>query len=819
MERVIYRNPDTGFSIAHVQVDSSLVNDSNAPPSRITVRGNCPSIAAGFRLEMHGRMVEDDRRGETFYVDRSVNKEVQRMRMTDLAELDPQDVIDLLSSGMFKRIGWKTAERIVRRFGASTVRVLDDEETAVEMLVQVPRIGRKIAEELSKTWTKLRRSELTLQLVKMQIPLVYSQRIVRRYGDHAVEAIQRNPYRLVEDLPRFRFEDADAIALRLGLSRVSENRLRAAVCDVLQRSANGRGHCYLEQEDLIRVTLGRCGLRMGDAKIHVVVREILQRMVQDAGLHMRGNSRFYLPELYWMEWRFTSSICERMAHLEGVVPNPEYANSRLSEEQFAAVKLMLASQVSILSGSPGSGKTFCLHAVTQEWTRQGKRILLACPTARAAKRLEASTRLKAMTIHRALEYSPSYWTEPDRAQLQSGGEQQASSAGFYDSIGQYFARDRYNKLEVDAVIIDETSMLDLGLGTALLEAIPTHAQLIFVGDYNQLPSVGPGRLFRDLVESAFIPTVTLNKSFRQAGGVSGVITQEAERIRTGKVPLRADLPFEEQKERQLSGDDRLLWLTCEDENDCTELILGTALNIVQEFGFDPLEDVQVLSPMNQGSSGTIELNKALRDRFNPRHNDSAAPLVFANNEYRVGDRVMQKVNNYNLGVFNGTLGTIRAVDPVAETITVAFQEVNSFHVAEEDASDEPILVTYEKWKIPSNVILSYACTVHKSQGSEYPAVIIPVFNSHHHLNRSMLYTAVTRAKQLVIILGQREALERAVQKLDNLDRNTTLQTLLQDGLVSNSPTLNFRPDGTRITTTWDLEHLRKCWDALFLDDI
>ena len=812
MERIIYRNPETGFSIATLHVDAALQHLVSHP--RVTLRGTCPVIAKGFRLELVGRLVAEPGKGGVFYVEQSTNKEEERMRMRDLQDLNEQELIELLSCGMFKRIGVKSAERIVRYFGGNTVKVLDNVEAA-QRLQEVHRIGPRTAKDLSNTWLTLRSSQLTLTLMKLQIPLVHSQRLFAKYGDTAFEAIQRNPYRLVDDLPRFGFDEADAIAQRLGFGVANEKRVTAAVTDVLQRSANNRGHCYLEEDVLINQTLRKCGLKVSDAGTHMFIRRVLQKMVQNAGLHMRGNNRYYLPELYWMEWRFTTSICERMAHMENSSLEAPYANSRLSEEQLAAVQLMLSSQVSILSGPPGSGKTFCLHAVTEEWARQGKSILLACPTARAAKRLEASTRLKASTIHRALEYSPSYWTDSHLGS-NTNDPSGTGSDGFYDSIGQYFARDRYNQLDVDAVIIDETSMLDIGLGTALLEAIPMHARLVFVGDYNQLPSVGPGRLFRDLIESAFIPTVSLHKSFRQAGGLRGRIAQEAERIRHGKVPACVDFSLVDQMEKQKHGEDRLLWLECEDEQDVAEAILGNALQLAQDYGFDPLEDVQVLSPMNQGLAGTVELNRALRNKFNPNVDPLNGRLVFAKEEYRVGDRVMQKVNNYSLGVFNGTIGTIQEVDAREVSVTIAFQEVNSFHLGEDGPLEEPSLVTYEKWKIPSNISLSYACTVHKSQGSEYPAVIVPVFNTHHHLNRSMLYTAVTRAKQLVIVIGQREALERAVAKLDNLDRNTSLQTLLQHGLGQEPKGIKL---GSAGTTTWDLEHLRRSWQALELEDI
>jgi len=440
-----------------------------------------------------------------------------------------------------------------------------------------------------------------------------------------------------------------------------------------------------------------------------------------------------------------------------------------------------------LKGGPGTGKTYCLHALFDHWEKQNKRVLLASPTARAAKRLQTSTKAEASTIHRLLEFNRLDFGDDDSEE---------PLISFYEKTGQGFLRNSGNPLEMDCLIVDEASMLDVDLTNALLDAVPENSTVVFVGDRDQLPSVGAGQVFRDLMESGTIPIARLDTVFRQ--GRNSEIVRDAHRINTGQLPMAFSAPvynIQEYLSRENEGfsyeHDKVIWVPADSPDAVMKLLQNDILGIVESFGLNPYQDMQVLSPLNKGPAGTQQLNQILQNVLNPL--GSAAldtrpgqlkKIKTRDSDWRIGDKVMQCVNDYEKGVFNGDVGRIVDIrrhfkQHDGPGIQVNFEENDSFH---HDSKQK--LVIYSQAEMNSKLKLGYACTVHKSQGSEYPAIVLPLFTHQYWmLRRNLLYTAITRASKVVVLIGNEQAFKVAVQNNKSDHRYTALSRMLQETML------------------------------------
>jgi exodeoxyribonuclease V alpha subunit len=557
----------------------------------------------------------------------------------------------------------------------------------------------------------------------------YAGRIIKQYGSDTVRIVRENPYQLTYDVYGIGFKQADAIAQRMGMPHDSPERAGAAAIHTLSEAA-GEGHVFVEMDELLErcqkllnvaVSVIEAGISLLVSERKAVVEDIdAKKAVYLFPLHVAETGSAKLLHYLRSSMRLLPSI-----HAEKAAKWFEKRHRiELNEGQRRAIQEAVASKVLIITGGPGTGKTTIVCALVEIFRAKDQRILLAAPTGRAAKRMEASAGMAAMTIHRLLEYSPATLS---------------------------FTRDQANPIECDLLIIDEVSMLDIVLLYHLLKAVPPEAGIIFIGDIDQLPSVGPGNVLKDLIESGFANVVRLTDIFRQEAG--SLIISNAHRINRGEAPLTP------RGETASSADFHFL------ERESPEEVVSTIEELVSHripdaFKMNPLLDIQVLSPMHKGSAGIQNLNARLQQLLNP----SGKELAHGSRTFRAGDKVMQVRNNYEKEVFNGDIGLIFSVDPDAQQVAVDF--------------DGRVLI-YEYAEL-EELELAYAISVHKSQGSEYRAVVMPIITQHYVLlQRNLLYTAVTRAKELVVLVGTTEALTLAVENAKIQRRNTLLSKRLR----------------------------------------
>ncbi len=712
VERITYHNPDNGFSVLRVAVDQQS--------DLATVVGEIPSVASGEYIEAHGMWVNDPKFGEQF-----------RATMIRTAHpASPEGIRKYLGSGMVKGIGPQLAGRLVDAFGVQVFDIIDRDP---QRLREVDGIGAERVKRILKSWNQQRAIRgIMLFLQEHGLGIARATRIYKTYGDEAVQRIKQNPYQLVEDIRGIGFQVADELADRLGIERDSDLRARAGVAFVL--SELGReGHCAFPEDELIeraRVLLDVDEGIVCSAVEHGVRRD---RLVRDS---VDGESWIYLAHLYHAEWSLARKMLELLGgrHPLPAIDTPkalDWVEARvgleLAEAQRRAVVLACTEKVMIITGGPGVGKTTIVDSILKIFLAKNLKCALCAPTGRAAKRLTEATGCDARTIHRMLEYDP--------------------------ATGSF----RYNEsrpLKADVVLIDEVSMLDLTLACHVVRAVPPHAALILVGDIDQLPSVGPGSVLGDLIASERIPTVRLTEIYRQAG--SSRIVTAAHQINSGEVPeLRS--PSE--------SSDFYFAQAMEPEAALDVIVEIVTRRIPEKFGFDPLRDVQILTPMHRGVLGSRNLNQTLQAVLNPPARDKPELERFGFC-FRVGDRVLQTENDYDKDVFNGDLGTIVDVDPDEPTIGVRFDNR---------------LVGYEAGDFDA-LLPAYAMTVHKSQGSEFPVVVMPVHTQHYiMLQRNLLYTGVTRGKQLVVLVGAPRAVQIAVSQNIAARRYSALKHRLMAG--------------------------------------
>ena len=728
VERVTFHNEETGFCVLRV----------NAARRRepVTVVGTAVTVGPGEFVEANGAWVNDRSYGLQF--------RAEHLRVVPPSTLE--GIEKYLGSGMIRGIGPHFAAQLVRAFGAEVFEVIENDP---ERLRELPGIGPKRQSQVVAAWAEQKAvREIMVFLQSHGVGSARAVRIYRLYGDQAVDRVRENPYRLTLDVRGIGFRTADAIAQSLGFEADSIPRARAGIRHVLQELA-GEGHCAGERGALVEAT---AGLLETDAE---VVEGALARDLADEELvdeTRDGDSWIYLPALHRSE-RGAAGHLGRLLGAGGppwgdidpekAIPWAEQrVGFELSASQRAAVACAIRERVTVITGGPGVGKTTIVNAVLRIVRAKGVRARLCAPTGRAAKRLAESTGLEASTIHRLLEFDP-------------------ATGGFRHGLDQ--------PLDTDLVVVDEVSMVDIVLANQLFRAIPEHAALLLVGDVDQLPSVGPGSVLADIIGSERVPTVRLTEIFRQAE--SSRIVVNAHRINRGESPEYPRPPNRSEGEGAGEGAETargnaapsdFYVIPVRDAEEARDRLLQVVTErIPRRFGFDPMADLQVLTPGRRGGLGATALNAELQSLLNP---GSPARVNRYGTTYARGDKVLQTVNDYQKEVFNGDIGRIVAVDPEEQTVTVDFE-------------GRP--VPYEFSEL-DELSLAYAITVHKSQGSEFPAVVIPLTTQHYMLlERNLVYTGVTRGKRLVVLVAEPRALAIAVRRFESVQRRSRLAERLR----------------------------------------
>ena len=694
--RITYVSEESQYVVARLDVAGR--------PDPVTIVGTVLSLTPGETLRVHGRWSHHPKFGEQFRVDR-------------YEPIVPATIIGIqkyLGSGMIKGIGPVFAKRLVETFGAETLQVI---ETAPARLAEVPGIGPKRQQRIATAWAEQREiREVMLFLQGHGVSPAYAVKIFKTYGQAAIATVRENPYRLARDIRGIGFKTADKIARELGVPADSPLRATAGILHTLQELTD-EGHVYVPEAELLRATEETLEIPAA------LLPEALATLTADEAVVVEPISAgraVYLAALHVSETQVAQRAADLLRAPRAVSPiDMTYALAwvgqktglALTEEQRQAVCLALQEKLLVITGGPGTGKTTILQAVIRLLEEKKLRIHLASPTGRAAKRLAEVTGHEATTLHRLLEWNP-----------REGG----------------FQRNARNPLETDFVVVDEVSMLDILLTHHLLQAIPLAATLLLVGDADQLPSVGPGTVLRDLLGVAGIPAIRLNTIFRQAA--RSRIVSNAHLVNRGQLP-DLSVPAADQAQD-------FFFLSEEDPARLQQLIVDlTHRRLPARYGLDPLADIQVLTPMHRGPIGAGQLNAALQAALNPPR-AGAAELLRGGRIFRVGDRVLQLRNNYDKAVFNGDLGRIAAIDPTEQAVMVQVDDRE---------------VSYDFGDV-DELTLAYAMTVHKSQGSEYPCVILVMHPTHYPmLQRNLLYTALTRAKRLLVVVGTQKALAIATR--------------------------------------------------------
>lgn len=713
VERVTFFNPENGFAVLKINVEGRT--------ELVTLVGSISTVTAGEFVEATGSWVVDATHGQQFKA-----KELKATPPTSA-----QGIERYLGSGAVRSIGPQLAARIVALYKERSLDIIDQYP---DMLLHIRGIGQHRLEKIRDSWAQ-QREVRRIMLFLHELGIGSGNRAIRiykLYGHDAIATIRANPYRLADDVRGIGFKTADQIASRLGIDRQSPDRARAALRYTLLELSQ-EGHCGFDQQGVIEKTQELVGVHsslLTDAVEHELAAGNIVREVND------GSPWLFLSSIHRAEVGIAQQV-DRLLH-QGPHPLPEinvgkaltWVENRLSIEladrQRDALGTVCAHKMVIITGGPGVGKTTLVRSIVEVFAAKKLKVVLAAPTGRAAKRLAEATGRTAKTVHRLLEFDP--------------------------ATGD-FKRNLKHPLSGDLFVLDETSMVDVFLAYQYLRAIPSGASVVLVGDVDQLPSVGPGAVLSDLIESQSVPVVRLTEVFRQAAE-SRIITSAYD-INSGRVPdLRHGNELED------------FYFV---ESDDPDSIIRTLIKLVTDriparFGMDPQTDVQVLSPMNRATLGSRNLNQMLQQTLNPSSDTDASVERFGWT-FREGDRVIQTENNYNRDVFNGDLGIIAKINRVDQELTVSFETQQ---------------VTYDFADL-DELALAYVLTIHKSQGSEYPCVVIPLHTQHYvMLQRNLLYTAVTRGKRLVVLIGSKRALQMAVSRGDRQLRCTALARRLRD---------------------------------------
>ena len=714
VDTIIFASQDNRFTVL------KLSPEKLSTQITVTLNGIAPLI--GQLLEIEGEWVKHPKFGQQF----------KATTYKTIAPTEISGIEKFLASGAINGIGPAMAKKIVAEFGEKTLEII---AKSPNELLKVPGIGKKTAEKISTSY--LEQSELTEIMVWLEnhgISNTYAGKIFAKYGSFAIDIMEKDIYRLFQDIEGIGFLTADKLAFNLGIQREDKRRIISGIDYALMQLCNN-GHCCIPEMALVDKT----------AKIlqvnNQIIFTILKERIDNGSLNTEvvgGETLIYPPYLYYAEKKVATRLLQLQQATEPLSEDNlslfikvwEKDNQiQLAQKQKEAIKACLHHGVLVLTGGPGTGKTTVIKGILSILKAQGLKIRLAAPTGRAAKRLSETTGQKALTIHRLLE---------------------ANNLAQDDNLQLGFSKDIDDQLDADVIILDEVSMVDIVLMHHFLNAVPDGCRIILVGDTDQLPAVGPGSVLKDIIRSQKIPAIRLDEIFRQAQ--TSMIIQNAHIINAGRLP---DL------RKQYSD---FVFYELNDDTSVTQKILDLCTKDLPHEGFDVLKDVQVLSPMHRFLCGVENLNLMLQERLNPKKNQDE--LKYSSQTFRVGDKVMHIRNNYQKNVFNGDIGFIQDINN--EKLTVDYFD----HI-----------VTYEKNEL-NELTLAYASSVHKSQGSEYKVVIIPLSTSHYiMLQRNLLYTAITRAKQKVIIIGSKKALMTAVQSNRTQKRYTLLAERLAHKLI------------------------------------
>lgn len=714
VDTIIFASQDNRFTVL------KLSPEKLSTQITVTLNGIAPLI--GQLLEIEGEWVKHPKFGQQF----------KATTYKTVAPTEISGIEKFLASGAINGIGPAMAKKIVAEFGEKTLEII---AKSPNELLKVPGIGKKTAEKISASY--LEQSELTEIMVWLEnhgISNTYAGKIFAKYGSFAIDIMEKDIYRLFQDIEGIGFLTADKLAFNLGIQREDKRRIISGIDYALMQLCNN-GHCCIPEMALVDKT----------AKIlqvnNQIIFTILKERIDNGSLNTEvvgGETLIYPPYLYYAEKKVAMRLLQLQQSTEPLSEDNlslfikvwEKDNQiQLAQKQKEAIKACLHHGVLVLTGGPGTGKTTVIKGILSILKAQGLKIRLAAPTGRAAKRLSETTGQKALTIHRLLE---------------------ANNLAQDDNLQLGFSKDIDDQLDADVIILDEVSMVDIVLMHHFLNAVPDGCRIILVGDTDQLPAVGPGSVLKDIIRSQKIPTIRLDEIFRQAQ--TSMIIQNAHIINAGRLP---DL------RKQYSD---FVFYELNDDTSITQKILDLCTKDLPHEGFDVLKDVQVLSPMHRFLCGVENLNLMLQEQLNPKKNQDE--LKYSSQTFRVGDKVMHIRNNYQKNVFNGDIGFIQDINN--EKLTVDYFD----HI-----------VTYEKNEL-NELTLAYASSVHKSQGSEYKVVIIPLSTSHYiMLQRNLLYTAITRAKQKVIIIGSKKALMTAVQSNRTQKRYTLLAERLAHKLI------------------------------------
>ena len=791
LERIVYENPDTGYTVGRLSARDHA--------ELLTVVGNLASVNPGESLLLRGEWVDNAKYGRQFQIEK-------------YETILPANVVGLrkyLGSGLIKGIGPKMAALIVRKFGMDTMDIIENEP---DKLVRVPGIGRKRVEIIKEAWEAQREiKNVMLFLQSHDVSTAHAAKIYKTYGNDAIPIVTENPYQLADDIYGIGFVTADTIAQKLGMDKDAPQRVEAGIKYVLSQKADD-GHVFQHRPELIEAcqTMLEQEPEAIEKGLHALVEkeEIINPSFTDLmssdtqigigetqddygisnqpsvsmGFHQQelpdvhqtsapesrqptadSHSAIYLAPFYYAELGVANQFSRLLAYGDGQDLGPTKTDTssanidgllaqlenemriHFAPQQREAIHTAMTARAMILTGGPGTGKTTTTVGMIRLFAAQGRRITLTAPTGRAAKRLSETTSGEAKTIHRLLEFSP---------QINS------------------FKRNRQNPLDTDVVIVDETSMVDLVLMNRLMQAIRPSTTVILIGDTDQLPSVGAGNVLKALIESRKIPVIELTEIFRQAQ--ESMIVTNAHLINKGDYP-------------ELTGeaDRNFFFIEEEDPEEITELICSLiADRLPQHYNYHPIDDIQLLSPMRRGTLGTENLNKRLQEVLNAGYTAPAThPLEKARfgarpykqtsrfgdqsataGGFRVGDKVMQIRNNYDYDVFNGDIGRVVAIERLDKKVHIQYPDKQ---------------VAYDTADL-GELVLAYATTIHKAQGSEYPAVVIPLHTQHYlMLQRNLLYTGITRAKERVVVVGTKKALGICIRNNQVMQRNSYLAERLQ----------------------------------------
>lgn len=710
LEKIIFKNSETGFMVGKIRTENG---------NAVTIVGSTFELQCGESLEVYGRWVLNKNYGKQF--------EVENVKTTEPATLT--GIKNYLGSGLIKGIGPVMADKIVSHFKLDTLKVLDKKP---ERLKEIEGIGRKRINLIKESWNKHKKiRDVMIFLQSLGISSTYAMKIYNNYGDNSISVIKSNPYRLSEDIFGIGFKTSDKIALKTGITKDSIFRIKAAIVHIL-KEAEDAGHCYYPCRELKEIAGSFLDAEI--TKINHALREL-----EDRGrivVIKNGEDKVYLSGIYNDEKYVSRKILEILNCPDGKDIRKDKKNNisdslkELSAEkdlvldytQINAIEKAVTEKILIVTGSPGTGKSTILNFIIKIFAGENKNVLLAAPTGRASKRLCETTSREARTIHRLLNYNPKL---------------------------NKFLKNEKEPLNADVIIIDEASMIDIRLMRNLLAAIKPDTKIIFVGDIDQLPSVGAGNVLSDMIASGTVPVVELKKIYRQES--ESLIIYNAHKVRDGQFPFigkpkNNDFFFIEKNEPE----------------EVVNLILDLLTEkIPGSFNYNPLYDIQVLVPTNKGIVGVNNLNSRIQNILNPDSNKILKGVT----EYRLNDKVIQLKNNYEKDIFNGDIGIISDINRELEEVKINF---------------DGRIVSYSFFEL-DEIGLSYAISIHKSQGSEFKCVIIPLLTSHYMLlQRNLLYTSITRARELAVIVGSKKAIGMAVNRNIVEKRYTNLKNLLRN---------------------------------------